>query len=245
MDCGIAACCDAQSFSMSEGEMSNPSQLEEKIEYHFRDQALLTRALTHSSRANEEGSKSDGDNERLEFLGDAVLELCSSSFLFRQYPDLTEGELTRLRASLVCEPTLALCAGELGLGAYLLLGKGEEHSGGRERASVLSDALEALIGAVYLDGGLSEADRLITRWILTDIESKQLFHDSKTILQERVQAELSERVRYRLLEETGPDHDRRFTVEVQIGEKSYGRGTGRSKKAAEQEAAFQTLRMLG
>ena len=153
------------------------------IGYQFKDENLLRQALTHSSFANEKYLKKHSDNERLEFLGDAVLEVSSSEFLFFHYPDLSEGDLTKLRASLVCEPTLAACASQLHLGEFIHLGKGEEQTGGRARKSILSDALEALIGAIYLDGGFSEAKRFVQEFILTDIEHKKLFYDSKTLLQ--------------------------------------------------------------
>ena len=158
--------------------------LEKKSGYHFQNPHLLKQAMTHSSYANEHKAKGYHDNERLEFLGDAVLEVVSSEFLFRHYPALPEGDLTKLRASIVCEPTLALCARELDLGDFLLLGKGEEHTGGRKRDSIVSDAMEALIGAIYLDGGFASAKEFVHRFIMTDIEHKKLFYDSKTILQE-------------------------------------------------------------
>ena len=161
--------------------------LEKKSGYHFQNPHLLKQAMTHSSYANEHKAKGYHDNERLEFLGDAVLEVVSSEFLFRHYPALPEGDLTKLRASIVCEPTLALCARELDLGDFLLLGKGEEHTGGRKRDSIVSDAMEALIGAIYLDGGFASAKEFVHRFIMTDIEHKKLFYDSKTILQEQVQ----------------------------------------------------------
>ncbi len=177
----------------------------------------------------------------MEFLGDAVLEIVSSEFLYHRYPNYPEGELTRLRASMVCEPTLAFCTRELNLGKYLLLGKGEDQTGGRERKSILSDALEAVIGAVYLDGGFASAKEFIFRFVLNDIEHKQLFFDSKTILQEVVQGNYDEQLQYFLVSEEGPDHDKKFLVEARIGNTVYGQGTGRTKKSAEQEAAYQTL----
>lgn len=219
-------------------------EFEKKIGYQFQDQKLLTQALTHSSYANERHIGKHADNERLEFLGDAVLEIVSSEFLFHKYPNHPEGELTRLRASMVCEPTLAFCTRELELGKYLLLGKGEEQTGGRERKSILSDALEAVIGAIYLDGGFANAKEFIHKFVLNDMENKKLFYDSKTILQELVQANFTEAVSYRLLAEEGPDHDKTFVSAVYIGEKEYGRGRGRTKKSAEQEAAYQTILLL-
>lgn len=163
-------------------------ELMKRIGYQFKDEQLLLHALTHSSYANEKHMKPFSDNERLEFLGDAVLEVVSSDFLFHNYPQLSEGDLSRLRASLVCEPTLAYCAKTFELGQFILLGKGEEMTGGRERKSVTSDAFEAVIGAIYLDGGMDPAREFILRFVLTDIEHKKLYHDCKTALQEIVQA---------------------------------------------------------
>ena len=224
--------------------MKLQKEFEEKIGYQFQDQTLLTQALTHSSYANERHFGKQADNERLEFLGDAVLEIVTSEFLFHRYPNHPEGELTRLRASMVCEPTLAFCTRELELGKYLLLGKGEEQTGGRERKSILSDAMEALIGAIYLDGGFANAKEFIARFVLNDIEHKQLFYDSKTILQELVQGNFSQELHYHLLSEEGPDHDKKFVVEARIGTDVYGQGVGRTKKGAEQEAAYHTLLLL-
>ncbi len=220
------------------------NEFEEKIGYQFQNDRLLRQAFTHSSYANERHMGKQTDNERLEFLGDAVLEIVASEFLYHRYPDYPEGELTRLRASMVCEPTLAFCTRDLNLGKYLLLGKGEDQTGGRERKSILSDALEAVIGAVYLDGGFASAKEFIVRFVLNDIEHKQLFFDSKTILQEIVQGNYEKQLHYVLIKEEGPDHDKKFVVEARIGEKAYGQGTGRTKKAAEQEAAYQTLLKL-
>lgn len=224
--------------------MSNLTELQEVIGYHFEREGLLKQAVTHSSYANEKHMKKLSDNERLEFLGDAVLEVVSSEFLFKTYPKLPEGDLTKLRASLVCEPTLALCTREINLGKYLYLGKGENQTGGRNRKSILSDALEAVIGAIYLDGGFEPARAFVHRFILTDIEHKKLFHDSKTILQEVVQGTYKEPLQYELLAEEGPDHDKSFRVAVRIGEKRISEGCGHTKKAAEQEAAYQALLLL-
>ena len=220
--------------------MSSLTDFEDKIGYHFKNQGLLRQALTHSSYANERHMKKLSDNERLEFLGDAVLEIISSDFLYHNYPDVPEGQLTKLRASIVCEPTLALCTKELELGDYLYLGRGENQTGGRNRKSILSDALEAVIGAIYLDGGFANAKEFVLKFILTDIEHKQLFYDSKTILQEVVQGE-HEQLDYRLVGESGPDHDKSFSVEVWIGEQKISEGSGHTKKAAEQEAAYHAL----
>lgn len=171
--------------------MADLNEFQSKIGYTFKNRHLLEQALTHSSYANEKHMKKHSDNERLEFLGDAVLEIVSSEFLFINYPQKPEGELTKLRASIVCEPTLALCTKPLDLGKYLRLGRGEDHTGGRKRKSILSDALEAVIGAIYLDGGFTNAKEFVLRFIMTDIENKQLFYDSKTILQELIQADTS------------------------------------------------------
>ncbi len=223
--------------------MSKIADLESKIGYQFKQPELLRQALTHSSYANEKHKK-QSDNERLEFLGDAVLELVSSEFIFKNYGKMPEGEMTKFRASIVCEPTLALCTKELDLGKYLYLGKGEDMTGGRTRKSVLSDALEAVIGAIYLDGGFDAAREFVHRFILVDVEHKKLFHDSKTILQEFVQGNYKEELHYVLIGEEGPDHDKKFMVEAMMGERVIGHGTGHTKKAAEQEAAYEALLKL-
>lgn len=222
----------------------NLKELEQKIGYQFQNKKLLQHAMTHSSYANEHRIDKLGCNERLEFLGDAVLEVVSSDFLYHKYPEKPEGELTKLRASIVCEPTLALCAGEVDLGSFLLLGKGEEATGGRERHSVVSDAMEALIGAIYLDGGFANAKEFIHRFIMNDIEHKQLFYDSKTILQEMVQASSQEMLEYELLREEGPDHNKTFEVRAMLGTEEIGRGSGRTKKAAEAMAAYRGILKL-
>ncbi|OLA81048.1 MAG: ribonuclease III [Roseburia sp. 40_7] len=204
--------------------MRRQNEFETLIGYEFKNPHLLQQALTHSSYANEKHMKKHSDNERLEFLGDAVLEVISSEFLFTNYPDLPEGNLTKLQ--------------------FIRLGKGEDMTGGRTRKSILSDALEAVIGAIYLDGGFTNAKEFILKFILTDIEHKKLFYDSKTILQEVVQGHYEESLNYKLIGESGPDHDKSFSVEVRIGEKVIGTGTGHTKKAAEQEAAYQALLIL-
>ena len=221
--------------------MSKQEDFQNIIEYHFNDEKLLKQALTHSSYANEKHIKKHLDNERLEFLGDAVLEVVTSEYLFLHYPELSEGDLTKFRASLVCEPTLAACAPLIRLGDFILLGRGEDRTGGRKRKSILSDALEALIGAIYLDGGLTNAKEFILKFVLTDIEHKKLFYDSKTILQEYVQGNYDGNLKYNVLEEKGPDHDKSFTVEARIGDEVIGTGSGHTKKAAEQEAVYQAL----
>ena len=171
---------------------------------------LLILALTHSSYANEKKLGKAGCNERLEFLGDAVLELISSDFLYKKFTQIPEGELTKKRASLVCEPSLAYCARDFGLPQYLLLGKGEDMTGGRNRDSIVSDATEALLGAIYLDGGFASAKEFVLKFILNDLENKQLFYDSKTILQEIVQEKGTHLVEYHLIKEEGPDHNKKF-----------------------------------
>lgn len=219
-------------------------ELEQRIGYKFENFDLLVKAMTHSSYANEHRYEKKENNERLEFLGDAVLELISSDYLFAKYPETPEGVLTKKRASMVCEPTLALCAREIPLGDYLLLGKGEDATGGRKRDSIVSDAMEALIGAIYLDGGFANAKEFIHKFILSDLENKKLFFDSKTILQEIVQADSNKPITYQLLKEEGPDHNKAFYVKVFIGDVDYGTGKGRTKKAAEQQAAYQAILAL-
>lgn len=216
-------------------------KLEEKIAYRFRDGSLLRQALTHSSYANEMKINKYGDYERLEFLGDAVLELVSSDFLYKERRETGEGDLTKLRASMVCEPALAYCAREFGLEQFILLGRGEEATGGRNRDSIVSDVMEALIGAIYLDGGIEQASSFIHRFVLSDLENKQLFYDAKTILQELVQQGNEGELHYELVKEEGPAHDKTFQVEVYIDEKKAGWGTGHSKKAAQQQAAYRAL----
>lgn len=218
--------------------------LEERIGYRFRNKALLKQALTHSSFTNEQRINKAKNYERLEFLGDAVLELVSSEFLFKEHESVPEGELTKMRASMVCEPALAFCAKDLELGQFMRLGKGEESTGGRERDSITSDAMEAVIGAIYLDGGMEYAKEFIYRFILSDLENKQLFYDSKSNLQELIQGKLKKDFHYELLVENGPEHDKSFEVEVFMEQESLGKGTGRTKKAAEQQAAYQALLRL-
>ena len=196
-------------------------ELEKRIGYKFQDFSLLKHALMHSSYTNEKHLPKYQCNERLEFLGDAVLELVSSEFLFLENPKEPEGKLTKTRASMVCEPSLAFCARDIELGSYLLLGKGEEATGGRTRESVTSDAMEALIGAIYLDGGFANAKEFIHKFILSDLENT-----------------------YQLLKEEGPDHNKAFYVKVFIGDVDYGTGKGRTKKAAEQQAAYQAILAL-
>ena len=218
-------------------------EFEKKIGYTFENPYLLVTALTHSSYSNEKRLKKYKCNERLEFLGDAVLELISREYIFKENPQKPEGDLTRIRASYVCEPTLAACAREISLGDYLLLGKGEDRTGGRERDSILSDAMEATIGAVYLDGGFARAKEYVEAFVLRDIENKKLFYDSKTILQEIVQGRHLA-LAYQLVKETGPDHCKSFEVAVMINGKKIAVGTGRTKKKAEQSAAYEAILAL-
>ena len=222
-------------------DMKQLKELEEIIGYSFKNQALLELAMTHSSYSNDNKLGKQKNNERLEFLGDAVLELASSEFLFFEYESKPEGELTRLRASIVCEPTLAQAAKDFKLNDYLRLGNGEENTGGRYRDSIISDALEALIGAIYLDGGFASAKEFVAKFVLNDIENKHLFYDSKTILQEIIQKKYKERVEYVLVGESGPDHDKTFSVEAVFKNTVLGRGQGGTKKRAEQQAAYEAI----
>ena len=216
-------------------------ELQKNIGYEFKQEALLRQALTHSSYAHEKNLKELMDNERLEFLGDAVLEVVSSEFLSKNHPEMNEGQMTKLRASLVCEQSLAGCARQLELGKFLLLGNGEDLTGGRERDSILSDAWEALIGAMYLDGGFTSAKEFILKYVLQDIEHKKLFYDSKTMLQELIQNKYKQTLHYMLLSEEGPDHNKTFTVQAYMNNTPLETGRGRTKKAAEQNAAYQSL----
>jgi ribonuclease-3 len=217
-------------------------EIQEKIDISFHNKDLLRHALIHSSYANERKMSKDRNNERLEFLGDAVLELVTSDYLFRTYTKEPEGKLTKIRASLVCEPTLAICAKDITLGKYLFLSKGEDMTGGRSRDSILSDAFEALIGAIYLDQGLEAARKFIETYLLKDVENKVLFYDAKTNLQEIIQGEGNEPLEYVLVKEEGPDHQKQFTTEARLGGKVIGRGVGRSKKTSEQHAAFEAIK---
>ena len=216
-------------------------EFEKKIGYNYKDINLLKLALTHSSYGNEVYKDRHRNNERLEFLGDAVLELTVSDYLFHNYPNEPEGKLTKKRASIVCEPTLASCAKKINLPDVLYLGKGEEITGGRFRDSIISDAFEAVIGSIYLDGGIECAKTFINRFVLDDIDNMTLFVDSKTILQERIQAGYKEGPSYHLVAESGPDHCKVFEVNVCVGKKVIGTGCGRTKKAAEQQAAYNAI----
>lgn len=220
--------------------------LESALGYTFRDRALLQNALTHSSYANENRGRSCDSNERLEFVGDSVLGMVVAERLFARYPDMPEGRMTRLRAQLVCEESLHGVALELELGKYIRLGRGEEHSGGRTRTSILADAVEAVIAAMYLDGGLDVARRFIAARLLSDLaDEESAGADSKTQLQELVQRKSGQSLTYELLGETGPDHDKVFTARVLLNGETVGEGSGRTKKEAEQSAAREALEQLG
>lgn len=219
-------------------------KLESNIGYCFKDKDLLINALTHTSYANEHKHKGMKDNERLEFLGDAVLELVSSEYLYKNMKDMPEGKMTKLRASLVCEPTLAMDAREIDLEDFIYLGKGEDETGGRKRDSIVSDAFEALIGAIFLDGGIEEAKYFILKFALNDIEKKKLFYDSKTVLQERVNSVKNGNLVYEIIKEWGPDHNKTYEAAVKLNGKIIGKGQGHTKKAAEQQAAFDALKTL-
>ena len=219
-------------------------KLEQRLGYTFRDRALLEKALTHSSYANENRGRGLESNERLEFLGDSVLGMVTADFLFRTKPNLPEGDLTRTRAALVCEGSLVLVARELGLGRCLKLGRGEDAGGGRERPSIQADAVEAVIAAIYLDGGIGSARKLIQRFILDRGDVVAVSRDHKTALQELVQRESGQVLEYRLLGATGPDHAKVFRVEVDLNGEAVGAGEGRSKKEAEQNAARAAIEKL-
>ena len=220
-------------------------ELETAIGYRFRNITLLQNALAHSSYANERWHNSLMSNERLEFLGDSVLGMLVAEYLYRTFPDRPEGELTRMRADMVCEKTLASVANGLGRGAHLLLGKGEEQGGGRSRDSILADAVESVIAACYLDGGMDAALEFVKKFILVNVPVAK-FHntDYKTALQELVQQKKNQTLVYTLVGESGPDHDKQFVVELTLNGESVGKGTGSSKKRAEQDAARTALEKL-
>ncbi|MCI8802884.1 MAG: ribonuclease III [Oscillibacter sp.] len=223
-------------------------KLEEKLNYDFHDPALLEEALCHSSYANEHRTAGLASNERLEFLGDSVLGFVSAEWLFAQHPDLPEGDLTRIRAALVCEQSLYEVARQLDLGRYLKLGRGEEAGGGRTRTSILADATEAVFAAVYLDGGIAAASALIHRCLLDaerEEEVEERRRDYKTALQERVQRQVDQVLTYRMVGEQGPDHAKTFSAEVLLNGSPIGSGTGHSKKEAEQSAARKALEDMG
>lgn len=226
--------------------MNNPDlkYLEKEINYEFKNKNNLKMAMTHSSYANEHRMNKLLNNERIEFLGDAVLELVTSEYLFLNFKTLPEGELTKLRASIVCEQSLAYCAKKINLGEFIMLGKGEESCGGRKKDSITSDTMEALIGAIFLDGGITNAKEFILKFILDDMEESQLFFDSKTILQEYLQSKHEKELTYELVGCDGPDHDRKYKVNAVLGDEIIGQGVGRSKKSAEQEAAYNAIKNL-
>ena len=222
------------------------NSLEKNLNYKFKNIQLLKNALIHSSYANENRGNIHS-NERLEFLGDSVLSIIVSEHIYNRFPNMPEGELTRLRASLVCEKSLCAFSRELGIGDYLKLGMGEDKNGGRERDSILADAFEAVLAAIYLDGGMEAAKKHIMNTVLHDIKhhDDDTFKDYKTTLQEIIQRNPEESVTYILIDESGPDHDKRFTVEVHLNSNVIGTGTGKNKKQAEQMAAKQALHLMG
>ena len=227
--------------------MSNLSSLQKRLKVKFRDRLLLQEALVHRSYLNENPSFPSGDNQRLEFLGDAFLDFVAGAYLYHRFPEMREGELTSLRAALVQERSLASFAHSLNLGRYLYLGRGEEETGGRERPSLLADAFEALVGALYLDQGLEVAQEFLLRFLEPEAQrilEEEGARDYKSLLQEYSQSHFQATPVYRTVEEQGPDHAKEFTVEVLIADKVYGLGRGRSKRAAEQEAARQALESL-
>lgn len=221
--------------------------LEKRLGYKFNNVKYLKNALIHSSYANEVRGDTHS-NERLEFLGDSVLSIIVAEHIFNKYPNMPEGELTKLRASLVCEKSLCVFSRELGIGDYLLLGNGEDKNGGRERDSILADAFEAVLAAIYIDGGFNAAKKHVLNTVLRDFEhhsDEDSFKDYKTVLQEIIQRNPEESVSYILIDESGPDHDKIFTVEVHLNSNVIGCGKGKSKKQAEQMAACQALKLMG
>ncbi len=222
------------------------NELERKIGYEFKDTQLLSVALTHSSFSNEAKNGIEC-NERLEFLGDSVLSLIVTNYIFLNFSQLPEGDLTQIRASLVCEKTLYKFAKQISLGDYIKLSKGERHGGGADRPSILSDAFEALIAAIFLDGGYDCAKNFVLNFILSEIKNirKRPVKDYKTTLQEIVQKNPGEKIEYRLISESGPDHNKHFVAEVMLNSNSIGRGGGKSKKEAEQQAAREALELMG
>ena len=219
--------------------------LEGAIGYHFKNIQLLQNALTHSSYANERWHNSLLSNERLEFLGDSVLGMLVAEYLYRTFPNRPEGELTRMRADMVCEQTLAAAANRIGIGEHLLLGHGEEQGGGRKRNSILADAMESVIAACFLDGGIEAALKVVQQFILVEVPLKKMHNvDYKTQLQELVQQKKNQVLSYTLVGQSGPDHDKQFEVEVALNGKVVGCGTGSSKKRAEQDSARAAIEKL-
>ena len=226
--------------------MKNIEELQQIIGYHFKDLQLLVTALTHSSYLNESKGRDSlpADNERLEFFGDAIIEFYVSDYLFHKYDDTPEGDMTKLRASMVCEQSLAECSRQIGLCSYLNMGKGEESSGGRERPSITSDAFEALTAAIYLDSGKEAAEAFIQEHLIKVLEHKTLFFDAKTRLQEIIQKDPGARLTYELLSEEGPSHNKLFTSAVLLNGREIGRGSGHSKKLSQQEAAVHAMETI-
>ena len=219
--------------------------LEKEINHKFKNRDVLIEALTHSSYANENRNGRES-NERLEFLGDSVVSIVAADLLFERFPHTPEGELSKIRSALVCTASLSSFANQISLGEYLYLGKGEELSGGRQRSTILENAFEALTAAIYLDGGLEEARAFVLRFLTNALDNHQVsFKDYKTLLQEVVQQNHDETLNYVIVGESGPDHDKRFEVEVHLNSNIIGRGIGRSKKQAEQEAAREALQLMG
>lgn len=231
---------------MSNTNKTDLEAFEKKIGYTFKNKELLFEALSHSSFANE-NKRQRHSNERLEFLGDSVLSIIVSRYLFDHFKHLPEGELTKIRASLVCEKALFEFSKKIDLGSFIMLGRGEENSGGRERPSIVSDAFEAVIAAVYLDGGMEAAKPYVLGFMPEDIDSKKgsTLNDYKTILQEIIQKNPEEKVEYVLKEQSGPDHDKAFVVQVFLNSNVIGEGRGHSKKQAEQMAAKEALELMG
>ncbi|MBP5224243.1 MAG: ribonuclease III [Lachnospiraceae bacterium] len=217
--------------------------LEERIGYKFKNKELLRLALTHSSYVNEHKLRKEDCNERLEFLGDAILEMVTSEYFYKAFPDKMEGELSKIRSTLVCERALAVSAREIDLGHALIFGKGMDKESSRENENIISDAFEALIAAIFLDSDLDHAKDLIYQHVLNDMDFKMVYNDAKTALQEKLQAK-GLQAEYRLMKEEGPDHEKRFTVKVFIDGKPYAEASGSSKKHAEQVAAMRTFTML-
>ena len=225
--------------------MKKLEKLQQSVGYKFKDERLLQRALTHTSYANECNEGHNKSNERLEFLGDSVLGIITAEHFYLNFKDLPEGELTKLRAATVCENSLSSFARQLCLGEYLLLGKGEMCTGGSDRPSILADAFEALIAAIYLDGGIEEAKKFVLKYVDKAVEEHRGFKDYKTVLQEVIQKNPGEVIEYVLVKESGPDHNKRFEVEVHLNSNVIGKGVGTSKKKAEQLAAKEALELMG
>ncbi len=220
------------------------NEVESRIGYTFNNKDLLKQAITHSSFINELKINKWESYQRLEYLGDAVLELSISEYLFHNHPEMSEGKMSKVRASMVCEQALAFCAKDIDLGQYILLGKGEESGGGRERNSIISDVFEAIIGAIYIDGGFQPAKAFVEKYVLEDIGERQLFVDCKSILQETIQSKSHSKLFYKLVAERGPEHNKEFEVAVYVDEVCLATACGHNKKDAEQKAAYIALKEL-